>query len=181
MSSCIAGPPRLLTSNAWLHCRCCCCILPSAVVCQLCIADARHLSALNNLVLLWHLPLATNTCAWPCTIYLPIFRGLLTSDTACCASTQVLAAAGHKLLLSLPSACLSPSASRQEGHIGAIFRHLLEDPITLEAWMESEIKNSMSVKGVRDPYPHARSFNQANPLSRWDCLLAFVTYWLVVQ
>lgn len=73
-------------------------------------------------------------------------------------------------MLSLPSACLVPTTSRQEGNIGSILRNLLEDPITLEAWMEAEIKNSMTVKGsVRDPYtgrPYPYN-NQANPASRW--------------
>jgi hypothetical protein len=79
----------------------------------------------------------------------------------------VLAAGGHKLLLNLPAACLAPSISRQEGSIGAILRHLLEDPVTLEGWMEAEIKNSMAVKGMRDPYGTGRNtYNQANPNSK---------------
>jgi hypothetical protein len=85
------------------------------------------------------------------------------------AAVQVLAAGGHRLLLSLPSACLSPAISRHEGHIGATLRHLLEDPATLEGWMESEIKNIMTMKGgMRDPYTgRAYPYNQANPSSRW--------------
>lgn len=79
---------------------------------------------------------------------------------------QLLAANGHKLLLSLPAACLAPSINRQEGHIGSILRHLLEDPSTLEAWMESEIKNSMALKGMRDPYTGRSLYSQANPMSR---------------
>jgi hypothetical protein len=81
---------------------------------------------------------------------------------------QVLSAGGHRLLLSLPSACLSPAISRHEGSIGAILRHLLEDPATLEGWMEAEIKNIMAVKGaMRDPYTgRAYPYNQANPSSR---------------
>jgi hypothetical protein len=84
-------------------------------------------------------------------------------------AVQVLAAGGHRLLLSLPSACLSPAISRHEGHIGATLRHLLEDPATLEGWMESEIKNIMTMKGgMRDPYTgRAYPYNQANPSSRW--------------
>ena len=80
----------------------------------------------------------------------------------------MLAAGAHRLLLSLPSACLAPTLSRQEAHIGAILRNLMEDTITLEAWMESEIRNSMSVKGVRDPYAAGRPYSQRNPLSRYD-------------
>jgi hypothetical protein len=84
------------------------------------------------------------------------------------AAAQVLAAGGHRLLLSLPWACLSPAISRHEGAIGATLRHLLEDPATLEGWMESEIKNIMTVKGgMRDPYTgRAYPHNQANPSSR---------------
>lgn len=87
----------------------------------------------------------------------------------CTAATlQVLAAGGHRLLLSLPSSCLSPAISRHEGSIGAILRHLLEDPATLEGWMEAEVRNIMAVKGgLRDPYTgRAYPYNQANPSSR---------------
>lgn len=83
-----------------------------------------------------------------------------------CNAQQVLAAGGHKLLLSLPAACLAPTISRQEGAIGSILRHLLEDPSTLEGWMESEIKNSMTLKGMRDPYTGRSLYSQANPMSR---------------
>jgi len=83
-----------------------------------------------------------------------------------CNAQQVLTAGGHKLLLSLPAACLAPSISRQEGAIGSILRHLLEDPSTLEGWMESEIKNSMTLKGMRDPYTGRSLYSQANPMSR---------------
>lgn len=86
-----------------------------------------------------------------------------------CNAQLLLAAGGHQLLLSLPVACLSPTISRQEGAIGSILRHLLEDPSTLEGWMESEIKNSMALKGqhgMRDPYTGRTLYNQANPQSR---------------
>jgi hypothetical protein len=86
-----------------------------------------------------------------------------------CNAQLLLAAGGHRLLLSLPVACLSPTISRQEGAIGSILRHLLEDPSTLEGWMESEIKNSMALKGqhgMRDPYTGRTLYNQANPQSR---------------
>lgn len=91
-----------------------------------------------------------------------------------CNAQMLLGAEGHRLLLTLPAACLSPTISRQEGAIGSILRHLLEDPSTLEGWMESEIKNSMALKGqhgMRDPYTGRTLYNQANPLSRWDSLL----------
>lgn len=86
-----------------------------------------------------------------------------------CNAQLLLAAGGHRLLLTMPAACLSPTISRQEGAIGSILRHLLEDPSTLEGWMESEIKNSMAMKGhhgMRDPYTGRTLYNQANPLSR---------------
>jgi hypothetical protein len=82
---------------------------------------------------------------------------------------QVLAAGGHKLLLSLPAACLAPSISRQEGSIGAILRHLLEDPVTLEGWMEAEIRNSMANRSLRDPYTGRAFYNQTNPHSKCVC------------
>jgi hypothetical protein len=86
-----------------------------------------------------------------------------------CNAQQLLAAGGHRLLLSLPAACLNPTISRQEGVIGSLLRHLLEDPSTLEGWMESEIKNSMALKGqhgMRDPYTGRALYNQTNPQSR---------------
>lgn len=82
---------------------------------------------------------------------------------------QVLAAGGHRLLLSLPAACLVPGVSRFEAGIGAVLRNLLEDPATLESWMEAEIRSSMTIKGpMRDPYT-GRAFpsnSYANPTSR---------------
>lgn len=38
--------------------------------------------------------------------------------------------------------------------------------MTLEAWMESEIRNSMTVKGMRDPYTGRAYTSQTNPMSR---------------
>ncbi len=47
----------------------------------------------------------------------------------------------HRLLLSLPAACYMPSFVLVEPHVCAVLRHMMEDPATLEAWMESEIRN----------------------------------------
>ncbi len=98
---------------------------------------------------------------------------LLVKLTARHANAQgVLAKGGHRLLLSLPGACLAPTYNRQEALIGAVLRHILEDPSTLEGWMEAEIRNYMSVKGraagVRDMYGRPQyGTSTANPNSRW--------------
>ena len=56
-------------------------------------------------------------------------------------AVQLLSAGLPKLLLTLPASCLLPALSRLEPHIATVLRQCLEDPATLEAWMESEIKN----------------------------------------
>lgn len=52
----------------------------------------------------------------------------------------------HKMLLSLPSACLVPSFSRVEGHVAAVLRHMAEDHATLAAWMEGEIRSFFTTR-----------------------------------
>ncbi|KAK9821448.1 hypothetical protein WJX81_000342 [Elliptochloris bilobata] len=54
---------------------------------------------------------------------------------------KVLAARGPRLILGLPAAALRPEL---EPAVSAIFRHLLEDPVTLQAAMEAEIRNVVS-------------------------------------
>lgn len=53
----------------------------------------------------------------------------------------------HKLLLSLPSACLAPSFAAVEGHVLSVLRHMAEDAATLGAWMESEIRQFFASRG----------------------------------
>ncbi len=55
--------------------------------------------------------------------------------------SQVLAARGPRLILGLPAAALR---AELEPAVSAIFRHLLEDPLTLQAAMEAEIRNVLS-------------------------------------
>eukprot|EP00955_Chlamydomonas_euryale_P032365 340181-Chlamydomonas_euryale.AAC.1 len=55
------------------------------------------------------------------------------------APEQVLQAGGPRLLMSLPRACLVPNFARAESCILAILGNVLEDPATLDAWMESEV------------------------------------------
>lgn len=53
----------------------------------------------------------------------------------------MLAGKGLKLILELPSACFM---SNLEPHMSAIFRHILEDPGTLQSFMEAEISTTMT-------------------------------------
>ncbi|BDA45426.1 probable E3 ubiquitin-protein ligase HUWE1 [Coccomyxa sp. Obi] len=64
---------------------------------------------------------------------------------------KVLAGKGPKLILDMPLACFTPDL---EPYISAIMRHILEDPITLQAAMEAEIRSTLS-KGRHKPsgYP----------------------------
>ena len=62
-------------------------------------------------------------------------------------ATQVALNRGcHRMLLSLPAACCMPSFVLIEPHVCAVLRHMMEDPATLEAWMESEIRNFFANK-----------------------------------
>jgi len=54
---------------------------------------------------------------------------------------QVLVAGGPRLILGLPAAALRPEL---EPAVSAIFRHLLEDPATLQAAMEAEIRSALA-------------------------------------
>ena len=58
-----------------------------------------------------------------------------------CFGMQVLAGKGPKLVLDLPAACFQPQL---EPSISAIMRHILEDPATLQAAMEAEIRATLS-------------------------------------
>lgn len=57
---------------------------------------------------------------------------------------QVLAGGGPRLILDLPGACFLPE---HEPYVSAIFRHILEDPVTLQAAMEAEIRNTLTARG----------------------------------
>ena len=61
----------------------------------------------------------------------------------------MLAGRGPKLILEVPLACFTPDL---EPYISAIMRHILEDPVTLQAAMEAEIRSTLS-KGRRTPKP----------------------------
>lgn len=54
---------------------------------------------------------------------------------------------GLRLVLDLPVACFLPE---HEPYISAIARHILEDPATLQAAMEAEIRNTLA-NGGRPP------------------------------
>lgn len=56
----------------------------------------------------------------------------------------MLALKGPRLILELPGACFLPE---HEPYVSAIFRHILEDPVTLQAAMEAEIRNTLSARG----------------------------------
>ncbi|DBB00800.1 TPA: hypothetical protein ACH3X1_000730 [Trebouxia sp. C0004] len=58
---------------------------------------------------------------------------------------KVLAARGPRLILEMPGACFLPE---HEPYVSAIFRHILEDPVTLQAAMEAEIRNTLSARGL---------------------------------
>lgn len=82
---------------------------------------------------------------------------------------QVLSAEGPQLLLGLPTCCLLPNPSRAEPHINTILRHILEDPITLESWMESEVRSYMLLRVNRnDPLAREVYANRTNLNSRCD-------------
>ena len=55
-------------------------------------------------------------------------------------SEQVLAGKGPKLVLDLPPACFR---AELEPAISALMRHILEDPATLQAAMEAEIRATL--------------------------------------
>lgn len=104
------------------------------------------------------------------------------AESGCClspivSSLQVLARGGPAMLLNLPAACLAPVASRQEPNIGIILRHILEDPVTLEGWMESEIRNFLTLRGRngRDPYGGRPWYGGTNPSSRCVAGVAMVS------
>lgn len=55
----------------------------------------------------------------------------------------------HRTLLSLPSACWVPTFASIEPHVACIMRNLMEDPVTLSGWMESEIRNFFTQRSAR--------------------------------
>eukprot|EP00798_Chlamydomonas_sp_ICE-L_P016841 gene16841-23121_t len=80
------------------------------------------------------------------------------------AAMQVLNQGGHRLLLSFPAGCLLPLVTRLESSVVTILRHILEDPETLESWMEAEIRNFFS---QRSAFQHMSSLGTfLNALSR---------------
>ena len=61
-----------------------------------------------------------------------------------CGCGQALSGKVHHLVLSLPAAALKPEHA---AHMCAIMRHLLEDPATLQAAMEAEIRSTLTARG----------------------------------
>ena len=61
---------------------------------------------------------------------------------------QVLAGGCHRILLELPSECMH-APPNHEPFMTAILRHILEDPATLQAAMEAEIRNTLSASSQR--------------------------------
>jgi len=57
--------------------------------------------------------------------------------------SQALDAGVHHLILDIPGCALRPEHA---AHICAIMRHLLEDPATLQAAMEAEIRSALTEK-----------------------------------
>ncbi|KAI3425184.1 hypothetical protein D9Q98_008953 [Chlorella vulgaris] len=82
----------------------------------------------------------------------------LTKDHAL--AEKVLAARGHVQLLTLPPAAFRPEL---EPFMAAVFRHILEDPSTLQAAMEAEIRSTLNEKGRSGSYAYSR--NPAGGLS----------------
>ena len=56
------------------------------------------------------------------------------------AALRCLSDGGPRLLLSLPQSCLFPSFARAEPLIITKLLNMLEDPVTLDAWIEGEIR-----------------------------------------
>ena len=54
---------------------------------------------------------------------------------------QVLREKGHRLILDLPVSALGPEL---EPYMTALMRHILEDPATLQAAMEAEIRSTLA-------------------------------------
>lgn len=52
----------------------------------------------------------------------------------------MLQAGGVPLLLSLPVVCYGPNVPSLQPLLTSIVKHMLEDPATLEGWMEGEIR-----------------------------------------
>ena len=59
---------------------------------------------------------------------------------------QALDAGMHHLILDIPGCAIRPEHA---AHICAIMRHLLEDPATLQAAMEAEIRSALTQKASR--------------------------------
>lgn len=60
------------------------------------------------------------------------------------ACLQILSAGVPRQILDLPGSCFLPE---HEPYVSAIFRHILEDPVTLQAAMEAEIRNTLTARG----------------------------------
>ncbi len=60
---------------------------------------------------------------------------------------QALDAGVHHTILDLPGCAFRPEHA---AHICAIMRHLLEDPATLQAAMEAEIRSALNQKTNRN-------------------------------
>lgn len=60
------------------------------------------------------------------------------------------------LLLTMPAVCLM---SKNEAHISTVLKHILEDPGTLQVYMEAEIKNLLTSRNRHSLGPHHLSHN----------------------
>ena len=85
-------------------------------------------------------------------------------------SSQALDARVHHIILALPGCAFRPEHA---AHICAIMRHLLEDPATLQAAMEAEIRSALNQKTNR-------SGGERSPLlqKHWSCLIFAVSKYL---
>ena len=89
---------------------------------------------------------------------------------------RCLADGGPRLLLSLPRACLLPGFAHAEPSIVAVLLNVLEDPLTLEAWMEAEIRGFFSSRARRGSYafmPHPRGGSQPGVSQVGFCVVKY--------
>ena len=96
------------------------------------------------------------------------------------AALRCLADGGTRLLLTLPQACLFPSFARAEPLIIATLLNMLEDPTTLDAWMEGEIRAFFASRPqqMRGSIPHpAGAQAAACQVGRGSRALVFTRWW----
>lgn len=84
----------------------------------------------------------------------------------------MLAGKGPKLVLDLPPACFQPEL---EPSISAIMRHILEDPATLQAAMEAEIRATLSKQKPAVGRAGARALPPGSQCQCCSCLLCILS------